>query len=377
MCGPETVCYYKVLGVQPVATESEIKMAYRSVIRSCHPDKLAHTSKARSAAGEFHTKQLNNAYDCLGDSEARAKFDIKCAASTEVSISSYNRYAPSTSHHAAQKRSQERTNETTGQAKRPRGERDAPPPESKSKPSPVPNSSRCSNLYMYDANGWKFAVTISPKYTIWAPTSVITTSKMHLVAVSMTFVIELNASFSPPFHSTAEPDVSLTVTITPIGRDVSAVNSLVQYSIRSPFGLGMPHRRDLALTLTSHRNAGPLLLPTSLAFNITLTVEVPSYARYTATHLVFTRDEPSIALQDFQLCERAPVFPKNSAEHTIEHLRELQAYNEVSEKVAVLWLDLKKAGAKCREVQGQDRIWWRMAAVGHQVVERSMWTWEG
>lgn len=62
--------YYKTLGVDKNATEKEIKSAYRKLARKHHPDVNPGDSQA-----EERFKEINEAYEVLGDSEKRAKYD--------------------------------------------------------------------------------------------------------------------------------------------------------------------------------------------------------------------------------------------------------------------------------------------------------------
>jgi curved DNA-binding protein len=61
--------YYKTLGVEKKATQDEIQRAYRKLARKYHPD----INKESTAEEKF--KQLNEAYEVLGDPEKRAKYD--------------------------------------------------------------------------------------------------------------------------------------------------------------------------------------------------------------------------------------------------------------------------------------------------------------
>ena len=60
--------YYKTLGVEKKATKEEIQRAYRKLARKYHPD----INKASNAEEKF--KQINEAYEVLGDPEKRAKY---------------------------------------------------------------------------------------------------------------------------------------------------------------------------------------------------------------------------------------------------------------------------------------------------------------
>ena len=62
--------YYKVLGVERGASSAEIKSAYRKLARKHHPDV---NPGDKSAESRF--KEINEAYEVLGDPEKRKKYD--------------------------------------------------------------------------------------------------------------------------------------------------------------------------------------------------------------------------------------------------------------------------------------------------------------
>lgn len=64
--------YYKVLGVSRDADIAEIKKAYRQKMRENHPDKVGSED---SEAAEDRVAEINNAYEVLADTEARAEYD--------------------------------------------------------------------------------------------------------------------------------------------------------------------------------------------------------------------------------------------------------------------------------------------------------------
>lgn len=62
--------YYEILGVARDAKESEIKSAYRKLARKYHPD----VNKEKGAEEKF--KDINEAYEVLGDKEKRQRYDM-------------------------------------------------------------------------------------------------------------------------------------------------------------------------------------------------------------------------------------------------------------------------------------------------------------
>jgi DnaJ-class molecular chaperone len=62
--------YYQTLGVAKTATEKELKQAYRKLARKHHPD-----INPGDKASESRFKEINEAYEVLGDPEKRRKYD--------------------------------------------------------------------------------------------------------------------------------------------------------------------------------------------------------------------------------------------------------------------------------------------------------------
>lgn len=62
--------YYKILGVDKNASEQDIKKAYRKLARQHHPDVNPGDKQA-----EARFKEMNEAYEVLGDAEKRQKYD--------------------------------------------------------------------------------------------------------------------------------------------------------------------------------------------------------------------------------------------------------------------------------------------------------------
>jgi curved DNA-binding protein len=62
--------YYKVLGVERNAAQDEIKKRYRKLARNCHPDTCRNDPDA-----EKRFKEINEAYEVLGDPQKRERYD--------------------------------------------------------------------------------------------------------------------------------------------------------------------------------------------------------------------------------------------------------------------------------------------------------------
>src|SRR5438034_11833874 len=62
--------YYKSLGVERTASEEEIRKAFRKLARQYHPD----VAKDKKSAEEKF-KEINEAYEVLGDPEKRKHYD--------------------------------------------------------------------------------------------------------------------------------------------------------------------------------------------------------------------------------------------------------------------------------------------------------------
>jgi curved DNA-binding protein len=62
--------YYKLLGVERNASEAEIKSAFRKLAMKHHPDRNANNKNA-----EEKFKEINEAYEVLGDPQKRSRYD--------------------------------------------------------------------------------------------------------------------------------------------------------------------------------------------------------------------------------------------------------------------------------------------------------------
>src|ERR671919_2679961 len=62
--------YYQTLGVAKTASEKEIKQAFRKLARKHHPD-----VNPGDKGAEAKFKEINEAYEVLGDTDKRRKYD--------------------------------------------------------------------------------------------------------------------------------------------------------------------------------------------------------------------------------------------------------------------------------------------------------------
>src|SRR5690349_2480646 len=62
--------YYATLGVAKTASDKEIKQSYRKLARKHHPD-----VNPGDKAAEAKFKEINEAYEVLGDPDKRKKYD--------------------------------------------------------------------------------------------------------------------------------------------------------------------------------------------------------------------------------------------------------------------------------------------------------------
>lgn len=78
--------YYKILGIETSASEDDIKKAYRSLAKKYHPD----VNKEIDAEEKF--KEINEAYQILGDENKRRAYDLGLNDNTNSYQSQSNPY---------------------------------------------------------------------------------------------------------------------------------------------------------------------------------------------------------------------------------------------------------------------------------------------
>ncbi len=75
---------YDVLGVEPTASDAEIKKAYRKLAKEYHPDRHGDADEQSREACAAHYQRVQEAWDTLGDPAKRAEYDATGKASTRV-----------------------------------------------------------------------------------------------------------------------------------------------------------------------------------------------------------------------------------------------------------------------------------------------------
>ena len=65
--------YYSTLGLKPSVSSEEIKKTYRRLAMQYHPDR-----NGDSIESEERLKEINEAYQVLGDEEKRRHYDLQC-----------------------------------------------------------------------------------------------------------------------------------------------------------------------------------------------------------------------------------------------------------------------------------------------------------
>jgi hypothetical protein len=71
--------YYEVLGVSPRADANELRRAYLDRAREAHPDRHVDGSGAQRTEAERQMREVNEAWDVLGNPRRRRRYDLERA----------------------------------------------------------------------------------------------------------------------------------------------------------------------------------------------------------------------------------------------------------------------------------------------------------
>ncbi|KAF8637668.1 hypothetical protein AX17_002735 [Amanita inopinata Kibby_2008] len=79
-----TVTLYDVLGVQPSASDNDIRKAYKRKALETHPDRLGpHASESQTGAARTRFQKVHEAFDVLSDPQRRKAYDARSANSNK------------------------------------------------------------------------------------------------------------------------------------------------------------------------------------------------------------------------------------------------------------------------------------------------------
>lgn len=83
--------YYEILNLSSDAEPEKIRKQYRVLVIACHPDKF--TDPGEKARAEERIKEINEAYEVLGDPIKRARYDRR-RSSQSIPFSSHSHSRP-------------------------------------------------------------------------------------------------------------------------------------------------------------------------------------------------------------------------------------------------------------------------------------------
>ena len=79
--------YYQVLGVEPDADQATIRRAYHAAARRWHPDRHSADKRTDSDRAEREIRLVNEAWEVLGDRDARLQYDRRIGSVAAPSTS--------------------------------------------------------------------------------------------------------------------------------------------------------------------------------------------------------------------------------------------------------------------------------------------------
>jgi curved DNA-binding protein CbpA len=76
--------YYEILGVEPLASQDQIKLAFRRLARERHPDRFRGAARAQA---ETDFQAITEAYNVLNDPTQRTRYDKTISSKTTQQLS--------------------------------------------------------------------------------------------------------------------------------------------------------------------------------------------------------------------------------------------------------------------------------------------------
>lgn len=77
--------YYQILGLKPDASASDIKRAYRDIVKAQHPDVGLHQKSKKEIEQETEEMLLiNEAYETLKDKRSRSAYDVRIGVTISI-----------------------------------------------------------------------------------------------------------------------------------------------------------------------------------------------------------------------------------------------------------------------------------------------------
>lgn len=110
--------YYQLLGVEPDASDEQIRKAFRERVRACHPDRVATLDEELRLLAEEKMVALNEAYAVLRSSSRRTAYDERLRAAAEGSTTASGAGEGSIAAHRTAERTDDQRNDATGRRSR-------------------------------------------------------------------------------------------------------------------------------------------------------------------------------------------------------------------------------------------------------------------
>ncbi|KAF2789888.1 hypothetical protein K505DRAFT_252384 [Melanomma pulvis-pyrius CBS 109.77] len=329
--------HYKVLGVSHWATVSQINAAWARIVQDNDPYNIRLLGPSARAKAEQLVKEATAARAILADPHSRRK---------------YNDTLPSAAGSAPPESSVPPP---------PRTPPPPPPPSGSASDSydPIPNDEADKSIYRYKSSqvgtiveisicGWRFKLSISSRFEF--EDNLTELRKHENGATSVSFELGLKRDTqSDEYRTPTIKELAVMVTYMPPGLRIISLKSIFKET---------PSTSTLALTLIAETcTPVPFFIPWDYAFDFDLNERVRAQNR--ATHLIFTKKEPSQRLKDVHEAKGGPEYELKRDEDL-----SVDSFAYMREE-------------RCMKVGHGDLEMWRLAAVGFKkpiFFYRTAWT---